>query len=337
MKRNAFRRAGLAALAAFAVGWAAVSAAQDARFFRIGTGSTTGTYYPVGGIIANAVSNPPGSLPCDKGGSCGVPGLVVVVQSSNGSVENVERLGSGALELGLSQADIAYWAYHGTGLFRDRGAITGIRAIANLFPESMHVVVRRDAGIRSVADLGGKRVSLGALGSGTLVDAKMILEAYGLGVPDVDARYVKLGAASLMMIDGKLDALFFVGGYPVTAIAELARNVEIDLLPIAAPEADTLVAFIPFFTRSVVPAGVYDGVGATPTISIGAQLLVAADIDDDLVYRITRALWHENTRRLLDSGHAKGKDIRLETAREGIAIPLHPGAERYYREVETSN
>ncbi len=144
MKRNAFRRAGLAALAAFAVGWAAVSAAQDARFFRIGTGSTTGTYYPVGGIIANAVSNPPGSSPCDRGGSCGVPGLVVVVQSSNGSVENVERIGSAALELGLSQADIAYWAYHGTGLFRDRGAIAGIRAIANLFPESVHVVPLND-------------------------------------------------------------------------------------------------------------------------------------------------------------------------------------------------
>ena len=331
------RRFGLATLAALAVGLAAVAPAQEVRFFRIGTGATTGTYYPVGGIIANAISNPPGSLPCDKGGSCGVPGLVAVVQTSNGSVENVMQIGSGDLELALCQADIAFWAYHGKGLLRDTGPIANIRAIANLYPESVHIVVRRNAGIRSVADLAGKSVSLGAMGSGTLVNAKTILSAYSLAETAVEPKFLMPGVASLAMREGKLDAFFFVAGYPVTAIAELAKNVEIDLLPITGSEADALVAFYPFFNASVIPAEVYNGVGATPTLSIGAQLLVSADIDADTVYGITRALWHENTRRLLDTGHAKGKEIRIENAHRGIAIPLHPGAARYYSEAAPAN
>ncbi|MFQ5786135.1 MAG: TAXI family TRAP transporter solute-binding subunit, partial [Alphaproteobacteria bacterium] len=261
-----------------------------------------------------------------------VPGLVAMVQSSNGSVENVKKIGAGTFEMALSQADIAYWAYHGTGLFADKGAIANLRAIANLYPESLHIVVRRDAGITGVRDLAGKRVSLGETGSGTLVEAKAVLTAYGLDETDIEPQYLKPGAASLLIAEDRLDAFIFVAGYPVTAIAELARNVEIDLLPVDGPEADTMVAFYPFFTRSVIPAGVYNGIGETPTISIGAQLLVSADIDADTVYAITRSLWHENTRQLLDRGHAKGRDIRFETALDGIAIPLHPGAERYYRE-----
>ena len=333
MKTPRSRKIGLVALVAAMVVAAAMAVAQETRFFRIGTGGTAGTYYPVGALVANAISNPPGSLPCDRGGSCGVEGLVTVVHSSTGSVANVEGIASGALELGLCQSDIAYWAYHGTGMFADKGAITNLRTIANLYAESVHVVVRRDAGIESVADLTGKRVSLGETGSGTLVDAKAVLEAYGLAEADVDARYLKPGAASLLMWDGELDAFFLVAGYPVTAIDELARNVEIDLLPIDGAEADTLTAFYPFFTTSVIPAGVYGGNPEVRTISVGAQLLVAAEVDEETVYGITRALWHENTRKLLDGGHARGKDIRLETARAGIAIPLHPGAKRYYAEV----
>ena len=311
----------------------AAALAQEITFYRIGTGGTAGTYYPIGGLIANAISNPPGSLACDKGGSCGVPGLVAMVQSSGGSIDNVEGIGEGRLELALSQSDIAYWAYHGTGLFRDRGAIAELRAIANLYPESLHVVVRRDSGIASIAELAGKRVSLGEVGSGTMVEARAVLDAYGLGETDFDARYLKPGAASLALSEGGLDAFFVVAGYPVRAVAELARGVAIDLLAVAEAEADTVVAFYPFFSRSVIPAGVYDGVDTVATVSIGAQLLVAAGIDEEVVYQITAALWHENARRLLDEGHARGRDIRLETALGGIAVPLHPGAERYYGEI----
>ncbi len=156
------------------------AAAQDVTFFRIGTGGTSGTYYPIGGIIANAISNPPGSLDCDKGGSCGVPGLVALVQSSSGSIVNVEGIASGAFEMALSQADIAYWAYNGSGLYHHDEPNNSLRAIANLYPESLHVVVRRDAGIKDIAGLVGKHVSLGEKGSGTLVESEAILKAYGL-------------------------------------------------------------------------------------------------------------------------------------------------------------
>ena len=333
MKTPRYPKFGLVAIVAAMTLLATGALAQEIRFFRIGTGGTAGTYYPVGGLIANAISNPPGSLPCDRGGSCGVEGLVTVVHSSTGSVANVEGIGSGALELGLCQSDIAYWAYHGTGMFADKGAITNLRTIANLYAESVHVVVRRDAGVKSIADLAGKRVSLGEPGSGTLVDAKAVLEAFGLAEADVVAHYLKPSAASLLMWDGELDAIFQVAGYPVAAFDELARNVEVDLLPVDGAEAETLTAFYPFFTAHVIPAGVYGDNPEVRTISVGAQLLVAAEIDDETVYDITRALWHENTRQLLDGGHARGKDIRLETARAGIAIPLHPGAKRYYAEV----
>lgn len=309
------------------------AAAQEVIFFRIGTGDTSGTYYPIGGVIANAISNPPGSLDCDKGGSCGVPGLVAVVQSSSGSIVNVQDIASGAVELALSQADIAYWAYNGSGLFHHDEANTSLRAIANLYPESLHVVVRRDAGIENIADLAGKRVSLGEKGSGTLVETETILQAYGLSTDDVIPQYMQTGAASLAMSEGSLDAYFFVAGYPVTAISDLTRSVDIDLLPISAEPADNVVSFYPFFTKSVIPAGTYEGVGEVATISIGAQLFVAAGIEDEIVYQITAALWNDHARRLLDNGHAKGREIRLETALDGLAVPLHPGAERYYREI----
>ncbi len=334
--RSTSGKLGITLALALAMVLGAAALAQEIQFYRIGTGGTAGTYYPVGGLIANAISNPPGSLACDKGGSCGVPGLVAMVQSSGGSIENVEGIGEGRLELALSQADIAYWAYHGTGLFRDRGAIANLRAIANLYPESLHVVVRRDAGIASIAELAGMRVSLGEAGSGTLVEARAVLDAYGLSEADFEAHYLKPGESSLALSDGGLDAFFLVAGYPVRAIAELARGVEIDLLPVGEAEADTVVAFYPFFTRSVIPAEVYDGVGEVATISIGAQLLVAAGIDEEVIYQITAALWHENARRLLDEGHAKGREIRLETALDGLAVPLHPGAERYYGEIGLS-
>ena len=166
-----------------------------------------------------------------------------------------------------------------------------------------------------------------------MVASVAILKAYGLSPVDVAAQYLRPGTASLAMSEGELDAFFFVGGYPVTAISDLTRNTEIDLLSISAKPVDSLVTFYPFFTKSMIPAGTYEGVGEVATISIGAQLLVAAGIEDDIVYQMTAALWHENARRLLDNGHAKGREIRIETALDGLAVPLHPGAERYYREV----
>lgn len=318
---------------ALAASFAQVATAQEMAFFRIGTGGTAGTYYPIGGLIANAISNPPGSRPCEDGGSCGVPGLVATAVASNGSVGNVNGINGGAMEAGFTQSDVAYWAQTGTGLWEGQPAVEKLRLIANLYPESIHLVARADAGIASVADLKGKRVSLDEPGSGTLVDAKIILEAFGLSESDVRAEYLKPDQAADRMRDGAMDAFFFVGGFPAGAIAELASQHDIALVPITGPEVDKLRETYSFFATDLVPAGTYQGQDAdVATLSVGAQLVTTADQPDDLIYGAVKALYNENTQKLFAAGHAKGKLITLENATQGAGIPFHAGAERFYKE-----
>ncbi len=303
------------------------------QFFRIGTGGTAGTYYPIGGLIANAISNPPGSRACDEGGSCGVPGLVATAVASNGSVANVNSIAGGTLESGFSQADVATWAQTGTGIWANQPAVENLRAIANLYPETIHLVAAADSGITSVADLAGKTVSLDEPGSGTLVDAQIILGAYGLSEDDVDAQYLKPDQAAERMRDGAMDAFFFVGGFPAGAIAELASQDDIVLIPISGAEATAITGEYTFFAENTVPGGTYEGVdGDVTTLSVGAQWVTSADQPDDLIYEVTKAMWNDSTRRLLDAGHAKGREITADTALAGVGIPLHAGAERFYRE-----
>jgi hypothetical protein len=306
---------------------------QETRYFRIGTAATGGTYYPIGGLIAGAISNPPGSRPCDKGGSCGVPGLLAVAQSTQGSVQNVEMIGRGQLEAALCQSDVAFWAQSGTGVFAARGRVEELRAVANLYAERIHIVVSWDSAITRVSELKGKRVSLGELSSGTLVDAKIILAAHGIQETDLDAVYGSPDQASDQLRAGKLDAFVLIAGSPVAAIAELASQRDIRLIPIEGPESDRILADYKFFTRTTIPAGTYAGVEATPTLAVSAQLVVSARLPEELVHGMARALWHPSTRAVLDGGHPQGRSIRIETALDGLAIPLHPGAERYYREI----
>lgn len=321
------------ALLAAALTCGSMATAQDMSFFRIGTGGTAGTYYPIGGLLANAISNPPGSRSCEEGGSCGVPGLIASAVSSNGSVANVNAIAGGTLESGFVQSDVANWAHSGTGIWEGKPAVDSLRAIANLYPESIHIVARADAGIASVADLRGKRVSLDEPGSGTLVDARIILEGFGIAEADIQAEFLKPNQAADRMRDGQMDAFFFVGGFPAGAIAELASQMAITLVPITGDGAAAIREAYPFFAEDLVPAGTYEGVAAdTTTLAVGAQWVTSADQPEELIYGITQALWNDNTRKLLDSGHAKGKAIRTETALSGVGIPLHPGAERFYRE-----
>ncbi|WP_138935637.1 TAXI family TRAP transporter solute-binding subunit [Roseovarius arcticus] len=310
-----------------------VAAAQEPQFFRIGTGGTSGTYYPIGGLIANAISAPPGSRACEEGGSCGYPGLIASALSANGSVANINAIAGGTLESGFSQSDVATWAQTGTGIWEGRDAVDNLRAIANLYPETIHLVASAASGITSVADLKGKNVSLDEPGSGTLVDARIILGAYGLTEADIEANFLKPDQAADRMRDGAMDAFFFVGGFPAGAIAELASQEDIVLIPISGAEAEAVTGEYTFFAENIVPGGTYEGVtDDVTTLSVGAQWVTSADQPEDLIYGITAALWNENTRKLLDSGHQKGKAITVETALDGIGIPLHPGAEKFYRE-----
>jgi TRAP transporter TAXI family solute receptor len=301
-----------------ALGLAGAPALAQQRFFRIGTGGTGGTYYPVGGMIANAISTPT---------------INVSAVATNGAVANVNGIVGGSMESGFSQADVNAWAYTGTGIYEGKPKIEELRAIANLFPESVHVVVRKGLGVKSLADLKGKRVSIDEPGSGTIVNARALLAAFGVAEKDIRPEYLKQVQSAEKLKDGTLDAYFQTTGYPQGTLTELAATNGFELLPIEGDVRDKLMAQFKFFAKDRIPDGTYKDVKGVETVAVGAQWTTTSKQPDDLVYEITKALWSDKTRAMLEVGHAKGKEIRKETALQGVSIPLHPGAEKFYKEV----
>ena len=307
-------------LAVAALALAAITGANTQQFFRIGTGGTAGTYYPVGGMIANAVSQP--------------GKIIATAAATNGSVANVNGIAGGSLESGFSQSDVATWAQKGTGIFEGKPNVPGLRMIANLYPETIHVVVKKGSGIKAIQDLKGKRVALDEPGSGTLINARLVLAAYGIQETDIKPEYIKPNQAGDKMKDGSLDAFFFTGGAPAGAIAELASSGSgIELLPIDGPQAQGLRMASPFFANDSIPADTYKGVAAVNTLAVGAQWVTLDKVDAETVYQITKSLFSDATQKALQSGHPKGKMITLKNAVQGVGIPYHPGAERFYKEV----
>ena len=292
---------------------------QAPQFFRIGTGGTAGTYYPVGGMIANAVSQP--------------GKIVVTAQASNGPLANVTGIAGGALESGFSQADGASWAYTGRGEFESKPATTGLRLIANLYPESVHIVARKGAGIKTVTDLKGKRVALDEPGSGTLINARTILATYGIQESDIKPEYIKPNQAGDKLKDGSIDAFFFTGGSPAGAIAELASaGAGIDLIDIDGPQADAIRKSDGFFSPDLIAADTYKGIGVVKTLPVGAQWVTSDKADANTVYEITQSLFAEAGQKAMGAGHPRGKFITTENAIKGAGIPLHPGVEKFYKE-----
>ena len=342
------RRPALAVLAAGLLGARRAGAAGEPHYLRLATGSLTGTYYPIGELLGQLVSTPPGARVCDPDGVCGVPDLIVIVQTSKGSVENVAAIQSGAAESGFAQSDVAHAAFNGQGPFAGQPPLTRLRALASLYLESAHLVARRDSGIGSVADLRGRRVSVDVEGSGTLVEARLILDAFGLGGSDlgsdtlgadgpkagaIEPVFASPGRALDLMAAGELDALFLVAGAPAAAVGELLGEQAATLVPIIGPEVDTLLRAHRFLVPDTIPAGTYPGqTEAVATLGVAALWLVAADLDADLVHAITAALWQPAARARLVTGHPKGEAIQLQHALRGVALPVHPGAARFYQE-----
>lgn len=306
--------------------------AQEASFFRLAAGDTASSSFPIASLIASAISKPPGTRPCEASGVCGVPGLVAIARTTAGSVQNVELIWRGEVEAGLAEADIAYDAFYGEGRFANLGEVSNLRAIANLYPSTAHLVVRQDSGIVETADLAGKRVVLGPPDSGNRYHGRRLLAALGLRTVDYIAEQDDLDTAADRLLRDEVDAIFVLGGYPVPAIASLARALPIDLLPLAGEARIRLLDLNPFFSAAAIPAGTYLGVPARKSVSVGTHLLVSATVPDEIVYGVTRALWHTSSRHLFENGHPEARLIRPETALNGVAIPLHQGAARYYVE-----
>jgi uncharacterized protein len=319
----------LAALAALAASAAAVAADTPRIPFQIATGSTAGTYFPVGEAIAGLISHPPGVNRCEAANVCGPTGLIVSARTSEGTMDNLLSVNDGGVESGLAQSDVIAAAVKGTGPFKSKGKQSHVRVIASLFSEEVHLVVADKANIKSVGDLKNKRVSLGLAGSGDGFTAREILAAYH--VPEARLKQVALETSSAiaLMKQGKLDAFFVVGGMPVDGVGDLLTSGAAKLVPIVGPGRDQLLTVEPSLTPAVIE---YPGQPSVATVATRAFWIVRDSVPDGLVYGITRALFNPANREALGASHPSAREIGLATAALMPPAPLHPGAARFYAE-----
>ncbi len=308
-----------------------LSAQEGLRLIRIGTGGKTGVYYPIGNIIAHGLTGVKSSEGKIFDPDNGVPGYIAIAQNSAGSIENVEKVASGEIEIGLVQADVAAWASEGKYVFKGNEHVRGIRAIASLYPEKFQIVVRRDANISSVKDLVGKKISVDETGSGTLATMRIVLEAYGMTEKDLWPVYLKPVFTHDKLVSGELQGFVMMAGAPMAAVSQLSRT-GITLVPISAEAAAWIERRYPYLVPGTISAGIYEGVPEISTIQVHALMVVNETMDEALAFQITAALWSPRTLAMLRKGHPQGKSITPETAMVGISIPLHPGASKFYQQ-----
>lgn len=285
----------------------------------VGTGGTAGVYYPLGGAMA--------SIWNEK-----VKNVNATAISTGASAANVRAIQKGEQQLTLAQNDISYYALNGIEMFKDDGKLTKLKGICGLYPEVIQVVSLKSANIKSIADLAGKKVAVGAPGSGTEANARQILEAYGLAYTDLaKADYLSFAEAAANLKDGHIDAAFITAGTPTAAVQEIASTHPLVIVPVAGDEVGTLKEKYPFYTSVTIPGGTYAGVDEdVNTVAVLAMLCVSADLEEALVYNLTKALF-ENLDKL-GNAHARGKDVKLAKALDGMPLPVHPGAQKYYTE-----
>ncbi len=281
------------------------------------TGGSAGTYYPIGGAMANIINKY-------------VEGVEATAVTSGASVANARKISEKEAELALLQNDIAYYAYHGVEMFKDN-PVKNIRGIATLYPEVIQIVTLKDKGIRTIYDLKGKKVAVGAPGSGTAVDALQILEVAGINESNTQFEYLSFKEVSDALKDGTIDAGFIVAGIPTSAVMELASVRDVYIVEVPDEIYEKLKEKYPFYTQYTIPAGTYKGLDKdVKSVAVMAMLATREDIPEDVIYKVTKAIF-EHTDELVEA-HQRAKDITLETALDGMSIPLHPGAEKYYKE-----
>jgi TRAP transporter TAXI family solute receptor len=280
---------------------------------RIATGGLSGVYYAYGDALADILEK-----------RMNIP--VTSVQSG-GSVDNIHMLRNGRAEIAFVQNDIMTYAYEGTNIFSAEGAFKDFSAAAGLYPEICQIVARRD--IAGIPELKGRRVSIGAEGSGTELNALQILGAYGLSYMDIDVDHLSFGASIAAFREGKIDAFFCTAGVPTPAISELAAGGEVRLLSVGDAHARSLISQYPFYSRQIIPSGVYPGIEEdASTVSVKATLVVSDRLGAQVVAELLKILFESRAEIAEKSAEAASLDAGL--AVDGIPIPLHPGAEDYF-------
>ena len=281
------------------------------------TGGNTGTYYAFGNVLSGYMA--------------AASGVSVNVVSSGGSADNIFKIDDGVAHLATVQSDVMSYAWDGVKSFAEEGgAIQSFRVIGGLYAETVQIVTL-DPSIKTVADLAGKSVSIGAPGSGVYFNAIDVLGAYDLTEEDIKAEYLSFGESTDAMKDGKIAAAFIVAGPPTPAITELATGNSVYLVDIEDAVADKLIASSPFYTKSVIPANTYSGQTVDcHTVSVKATMIVSASASEDDVYNLTKGIF--DNIEAITAAHVKGAELSLTNATEGMTVPFHAGAAKYFAE-----
>ena len=283
----------------------------------MGTGSPTGTYYAYGGIVGQYITNN--------------AGVNVNAVSTGGSKDNIQGINAGDYQLGTVQSDVMHYAWNGTRSFEEDGKIDTFRTVAGLYAEAVQLVTVNPE-IKTVADLKDKKVSIGAPGSGVYFNAMDVLAAAGIAETDIKPQYQNFDESADALKNGQIDAAFIVAGAPTPAITELSMtNSNVRIVPIDGDIANKLMTDNTFYSVYKIPAGTYKGQDAEVlTVTVKATLIVTADASEDDVYNLTAAIF--DNMDAIKAEHAKGAELSLENATEGLTVPFHAGAAKYFKE-----
>ena len=319
---RAFALTGAALVVAAGATLSAGSVQAQGQFITIGTGGVTGVYYPTGGAICRLVNK-----------SRKEHGIRCSVESTGGSVYNLNAIRAGELDMGVAQSDWQYHAYNGTSKFEEQGANKDLRAVFSVHPEPFTVVARSDSGIKNFMDLKGKRVNIGNPGSGQRGTMEVVMSALGWdkGVFSLAAE-LKSAEQSNALCDNKIDAMVFTVGHPSGSIKEATTSCDSVLVNVGGSAIDKLVADNAYYRHATIPGGMYRGNdGDTSTFGVGATFVSSANVDADVVYQVVKAVFENfDTFQKLHPAFANLK--KEEMVKDGLSAPLHDGAARYYKE-----
>ncbi len=311
------------AFASLAVAAVMAPAAQaQEEFITIGTGGVTGVYYPTGGAICRLVNK----MRKETGIRCSV-------ESTGGSIYNINTIRAGELEFGVAQSDWQYHAYNGTSKFKDAGPFKELRAVFSIHPEPFTVVARADAGIKTFEDLKGKRVNIGNPGSGQRGTMEVLMDALGWTIDDFAlATELKASEQSAALCDNQIDAMVYTVGHPSGSIQEATTACDSVLVEVSGPAVDKLIEENPFYRAATIPGGMYRGnPDDVKTFGVGATLVTSANVSEKAVYTVVKAVFDnfEDFKKL----HPAFANLKPEEMiKDGLSAPLHPGAVKYYKE-----
>ena len=301
--------------------------AQQPTFITIGTGGVTGVYYPTGGAICRMMAR----TRSEHGIRCGA-------ESTGGSVFNVNAVRNGELEFGVAQSDVQFNAYNGQDKFKEQGANPNLRSVFSIHPEPFTVVARKDANIKTFEDLKGKRVNVGNPGSGQRATMEVLMNQMGWTMDDFAlVSELQANEQSQALCDNNIDAMVYTVGHPNGSIKEATTACDSVIVTVDNGAVDALVAGKPFYRKAVIPGGMYRGTDAdTNTFGVGATLVTSADVPDEVVYALTKSVF-ENMDQFRSLHPAFANLDPKQMVKDGLSAPLHPGAEKYYREAGLLN